>query len=438
MMGFLLFLAWFGLQFLPSMGLAQPERAEVIAWAVAEFATLFFLCLAVALERLKAKKMLAIRTEADKTVFRLLGIWFGACLVSGVLGAAHGNDLGYLVGDLYRFGSLPVVLGLLYFLAKDTASTQKILRGMIAVYGFMVLLDLIRFNAFLREARDRLTTETAHQAGMICAAIIYLMLFDQKRWVRRLSVVLLILMTILLVRAQMLSPLISSLAAMALYFIFSRKFAVLLGLAVGSVILVLASFYSVTVMPADPEYIANKFLLAQQSQGPLESLEALSGVRLGEIISIAEELANNPASLLLGTGAGSLLTPDPVLDPILPIARYTMDKHYVHSGFFDALYHNGIIAIGAFLLLVLHLFRRARRIYASGNPFGLFVMVTLLVTLLLLSYDFPFESAVSMFGLCFSGVSTMEPMPQAASKRIRARMRPSAMGDASVCGPAGA
>jgi hypothetical protein len=438
MMGIHLFLVWFGLQFLPSMGLAEPDRAEVMAWAVAEFAALLLLFAVVALQRLKAEKMLAIRTEADKTVFRLLGIWFGACLVSGVLGAARGNDMGYLVGDLYRFGSLPIVLGLLYFVTKDTASTQKILRGMIAVYGFMVLMDLIRFNAYLREEQDRLTTETAHQAGMICAAVIYLMLFDQKRWVRRFSIVLLILMTILLVRAQMLTPLLSSLAAMGLYFIFSRKFAVLLGLAVGSVVLVVASFYSLTVMPQDPEYIANKFLLAQQSQGPLESLEAMSGVRLGEIISIAEELANNPASLLLGTGAGSFLTPDPVLDPILPIARFTMDKHHVHSGFFDALYHNGIIAMGAFLLLVLHLFRRAKRIYAGGNPFGLVVIVTLLVTLLLLSYDFPFESAVSMFGLCFSGVSAMEPIPQAASKRIRARMRPSTIGDASVCGPEGA
>jgi hypothetical protein len=408
MMGLLLFLVWFGLQFLPGMGLARPDRAEVIAWAVAEFAALLFLFVFVAVQRLKAKKMLAIRTEADKTVFRLLGIWFGACLVSGVLGAAHGNDSGYLVGDLYRFGSLPVVLGLLYFLAKDTASTQKILRGMVAVYGFMVLLDLMRFNAFLRLEQDRLTTETAHQAGMICAAVIYLMLFDQKRWVRRLSVVLLILMTILLVRAQMLTPLLSSVAAMALYFIFSRKFAVLLGLAVGSVILVLASFYSVTVMPEDPEHIANKFLLAQESQGPLESLEALSGVRLGEIISIGEEFANHPASLLFGTGEGTLVSPDPILDPAISTSQLTLDKHFVHSGLPDALYHNGVMAVGAFLFLLWNLFRRGRRMYAAGNPFGLFVMVTLMVTIVLLSYDLPFESSFPLLGLCFAGVSAME------------------------------
>ena len=434
----LLALVWFGLRFLNSMSLVEPNRAEVVAWNLADFVAIVLLFLAVCVERLREEQVFSLRAKSDKVDFRLLAVWFGSCVASALTGVLRGHDWSYLIGDFYRFACLSVVLTLLYFSAPSRARVEYLLRGFVAVYGLMVGLDLVRFNAFLREGRDRLTTETAHQAGMICAAVIYLMLFDQKRWVRRLSVVLLILMTILLVRAQMLSPLLSSLAAMSLYFIFSRKFAVLLGLAVGGVILVLASFYSVTVMPANPEYIANKFLLAQQSQGPLESLEALSGVRLGEIISIAEELANNPVSLLLGTGAGSLLTPDPVLDPILPIARYTMDKHYVHSGFFDALYHNGIIAVGAFLLLALHLFRRAKRIYAAGNPFGLFVMVTLLVTLLLLSYDFPFESAVPMFGLCFSGVSTMEPMPRAASKRVRTRMRPSGMGAASVCGPAGA
>jgi hypothetical protein len=416
MMGFLLFLVWFGLQYLSSMGLVEPDRAEVMAWALAEFAALLFLFLIVGVERLKAKKMLAIRTEADKTVFRLLGIWFGACLVSAVIGAAHGNDLGYLVGDLYRFGSLPVVLGLLYFLAKDAASTQKILRGMIGVYGFMVLLDLVRFNAFLREEQERLTTETAHQAGMIAVAVIYLMLFDRLRWVRRSSVVLLLLMMVLLLRAQMLTPLITSLLAMGLFFSFSRKFAVFVGCAVAALGLVAASFYSVSVTPTVPTHIADKLLNAQGSQGPMGSLEALSGSRLGEIISIGEEFANHPASLAFGTGQGSLVNPDPILDPALMTDRYTVEKHYVHSGLIDALYHNGTIAIGAFLALLWHLFGRGRRMYVEGNPFGLFVMVNLMVSVVLLMYDLPFESALPLLALCFSGVSAMGSAPQLASE----------------------
>jgi hypothetical protein len=222
-------------------------------------------------------------------------------------------------------------------------------------------------------------------------------------------------MMVLLLRAQMLTPLLTSLLAMALFFSFSRKFAVFVGLSVAGLILVAASFYSLSVTPDVPAHIADKILMAQGSQGPMESLEALSGVRLGEIISIGEEFANHPASLAFGTGQGSLVSPDPILDPAITTAQYTFDKHYVHSGLPDALYHNGALAVGAFLVVLWQLFRRGRRIYAAGNPFGLFVMVNLMVSCVLLMYDLPFESALPLLALCFSGVSAMESAPQLAS-----------------------
>src|SRR5260370_439846 len=244
----------------------------------------------------------------------------------------------------------------------------------------MVVWDVISLNSFIREEQERLTTETANQGGLMAAAVIYLMLFDRKRWVRRSIVVLLLLMTVLLLRAQMLTPLLTSLLAMALFFSFSRKFAVFVGLAFAGLILVAASSYSVSVTPGVPAYIADKLLTAQESQGPMGSLEALSGVRLGEIISIGEEFANHPASLAFGTGQGSLVSPDPIVDATLETDRYTVDKHYVHSGLFDALDHNGMIAVGALAVLLWRLFRRGRRMYSAGKPFGLFVMVNLMVS----------------------------------------------------------
>jgi hypothetical protein len=397
------------------MGLAEPDRSEVVAWGLADCGTVFLLFLSVLLDRLRAERVFAVRTRSDKIIFQLSGAWFGACVVSAFLGIARGNEWGYLLGDFYRFGSLPIVFALIYFSVKDGTEARNLLLGFVAVYGLMVALDLVRFNAFIREEQERLTTETAHQAGMIAAAVIYLMLFDRKRWVRRSSVVILLLMMVLLLRAQMLTPLITSLLAMALFFSFSRKFAVFVGCAVAGLILVAASFYSVSVTPSVPTYIADKLLIAQGSQGPMESLEALSGVRLGEIISIGEEFANHPASLAFGTGEGSLVSPDPILDPALTTARYAVDKHYVHSGLFDALYHNGMIAVGTFLALLWHLFRRGRRLFAAGNPFGLFVMVNLMVSCVLLIYDLPFESALPLLTLCFSGVSAMESAPQPAS-----------------------
>jgi hypothetical protein len=397
------------------MGLAEPDRSEVVAWGLAECGTVFLLFLSVSLERLKAERVFAVRTSSDKIIFQLLGIWFGACVISALLGIAHGNEWGYLLGDFYRFASLPIVFALIYYSVKDGAEVHKLLRGFVAFYGFMVALDLVRFNTFIREEQERLTTETAHQAGMIAVAVIYLMLFDRQRWVRRSSVVILVLMMILLLRAQILTPLLTSLLAMALFFSFSRKFAVFVGLAIAGLILVAASSYSVSVTSGVPAYIADKLLTAQESQGPMGSLEALSGARLGEIISIGEEFANHPAGLAFGTGQGSLVSPDPIVDATLATDRYTQDKHYVHSGLFDALYHNGMIAVGAFVALLWHLFRRGRRMYGAGNPFGLFIMVNLMVSGVLLMYDLPFESALPLLVLCSSGVSAMESAPQLAS-----------------------
>jgi hypothetical protein len=396
------------------MGLAEPTRAEVVAWGVAEFGTVLFLFLSVLLERLKHERLFALRTKSDRTLFASLGVWFAACTVSAIVGIARGNPWDYLLGDFYRFGSLPIIFGSMYFAVKDRAGVHKLLRGFVAVYGIMVALDLVRFNTYAYIAEERLTTETAHQAGMIAVAVIYLMLFDPQSWVRRCSVAILLLTTVLLFRAQMLTPILTSLLAMALFFIFSRKFAVFLGAAVAAGFLIVASFYSLSVSSAVPSYIGDKLISAQDSMGPLESVEVLSGIRLGEIISIGEEFSNHPSSLAFGTGEGSLISPDPIADPSLPISRYEEEKHYVHAGLFDALYHNGAIGVGAFLAFLLHTFRRAARLHKNGDPFGLLVLVTLMVTVLLLMYDLPFESAIPVLGLCFSGISIMK----SDSKRV--------------------
>jgi hypothetical protein len=411
---YFLILVWFGIRYLPSMSLAEPERSQVVLWGVAECGSLLLLSAFVLLERLKARRVFALRLTSDGVLFGLLGVWFVASAASGALGIARGNDWGYLLGDLYRFGSLPVAFACFYFYAEDTAGIHRLLRGMVAVYSFIVVLDLVRFNTFLIEEQERLTTETAHQAGMIAAAVVYLMLFDPKRSIRRGCIGVLVLMMILMLRAQMLTPLITSLFVMVLYFSFSRRFAIFLGCGIAAAFLIAASFYSASLAPAVPSYIADKFSMSQDSQGPLESLEALSGVRLGELISIEEELTSHPANLFFGTGQGSLLSPDPIPDPILPVFRFSLDKHYVHAGLFDALYHNGAIAVGSFLLLLLQIFRRAARLRVAGNPFGLFVMVTILVTLLLLSYDLPFESAYPLLAVCFCGISLHESAPQFA------------------------
>jgi hypothetical protein len=205
----------------------------------------------------------------------------------------------------------------------------------------------------------------------------------------------------------MITPIVTLLLALALFFIFNRKFTLFGGIGMAITILAGAWFFY-WVASADASYIATKFVMAQGSEGALGSVEALSGVRLGEIISIGEEFRSHPSTFVFGTGQGSLVSPDPIPDLSLPIYRYTEDKHFIHSGLFDALYHNGAIAVGAFLLLLVHLFRRGWHLHSAGITFGLFVVVTLMVTLLLLSYDLPLESSFPLLGVCLSGVSLME------------------------------
>jgi hypothetical protein len=161
-----------------------------------------------------------------------------------------------------------------------------------------------------------------------------------------------------------------------------------------------------------PSYIAEKVERSQDIEGPLESLQSVSGSRLGEIISIGEEFVDHPGNLLFGTGAGSLVNPDPLFTAGLPTDQFTTEKHYVHSGLFDALYHNGAIAMGALIFFLVQLFRRAARLRSNGNSFGLFALIAIMIIVLMLAYDLPMESAIPFLALCFSGVSVMECAPQ--------------------------
>jgi hypothetical protein len=412
-------LIWYGLRFLNGMSVIAPTRAEVIAWNLADFGTLALLFLGVLLDRLKAANLFSVRGKADRTAFRLLGVWMVVVGLSVLLGILRENPWDYLIGDFYRYACLPVVLTLLYYSVKDQMGIHNLLVGFVVVYGLMTALDLVRFNSY----DERLTTETAHQAGIIAPAVIYLMLFDKRRRARRCGGAVVFLIIVLLIRAQMITPIVTLLLALALFFVFNRKFTLIWGAGMAITIFVAASFFYWAVVSADASYIATKVVMAQGSEGALGSVEALSGVRLGEIISIGEEFTSHPSSFVFGTGEGSLVSPDPIPDLSLPIYRYTEDKHFIHSGLFDALYHNGAIAVGAFLLLLLHLFRRGWHLHSAGNPFGLFVMVTLIVTLLLLSYDLPLESSFPLLGICFSGVSLMEWGPHGDTKPMRAPTR---------------
>jgi hypothetical protein len=114
-----LVLAWFVQRFLPGLSLAPPERAEVVAWAALEVAIVAALCLFVAIEELKAARIFALRSAADRSAFWLLGIWLFLCAVNTLAGSLKGNDWGYLAGDAYRFGSVPLLIGLVYYALPD-------------------------------------------------------------------------------------------------------------------------------------------------------------------------------------------------------------------------------------------------------------------------------------------------------------------------------
>src|SRR5258708_31344846 len=77
---FILILIWFGLRYLPSMGLAEPDRSEVVSWGLAECGTILLLFLSVSLERLKAERVFSVLTTSDKISVRVLVRWVGTCV----------------------------------------------------------------------------------------------------------------------------------------------------------------------------------------------------------------------------------------------------------------------------------------------------------------------------------------------------------------------
>src|SRR5260370_37402799 len=81
---FILILIWFGLRYLPSMGLAEPDRSVVVAWGFGECGTILLLLLGGSLGRLNAKKGFAVCWRSDKIIFQVSGGWFGGFLGTSI------------------------------------------------------------------------------------------------------------------------------------------------------------------------------------------------------------------------------------------------------------------------------------------------------------------------------------------------------------------
>ncbi len=378
----------------------------MILWSLGEFGVMLAAFLAVLVSNaIDGREFFAIRKKQDQRLLALAGLWLLAVAAGAAIGLFRGHDPNYLLGDAYRFSLLPAALALVYFVVRDRSSLDHCLRSFVIVYGVLLVLDVVRFGGVVLQEQDRLTTETAHQAGIIAPLVIFMMLYDSRRLFRFAGFLVLLEMFALLVFAQMFTPLLALVLALAIFLIPTRRAILLAGLVLAVAAVIVSTFYLRDISSRIPAHLRDKVESAQNADSPMDTITALSGTRMGEILYVLGDMLEHPTEIPFGSGHGSMLSPEEIGPQLVIDWR---NKHYIHAGLFDALYRNGLV--GFFLLAALfgHLFLRGRSLYRQGDPFGLLAMAIVIITVLLLSFDMPFESPVALLGLAFAGLSVRE------------------------------
>jgi hypothetical protein len=397
---FYLFLGWYGSHFVYDSLVDPTERTAIVAWALVEAAFVVLIFLAVLAKNLTRSSAFAVRSRGDKHIFWVLGAWLGVTLVAAGLGFWHGNDTNYLLGDLYKFASFSIVLTLFYFSNQTAASFQKLLRGFVVVYGALLIVDALRFGDLMKE-EVRLAAQPAFYAGVIAPLVIYLMLYDPKRSFRIASRAVLLGMIAMMVAAQMFTPIIALVLCFGLFLLPTKKASIAIGLALAVGALFISVYYADAVLNTRLDYLESKVQLARSAYSVPEFLEDLSGVRVGEIVFVLENMRAAPEAIPFGAGLGAIVAP-------VPIARvgpaWQGYRHYLHAGLNEILYRGGCIGLGVFLLLMALLVRRGYQLCRNGHPFGLLLMVGMANSIILMSFACDLTTIMPLLAVCFSGL----------------------------------
>jgi hypothetical protein len=410
-----LFLGWFASQFLFNNLVGRAQRADIVLWSLVGCAFVFLISVGVLLKNLMRGFAFPIRSQSDKRILGILCAWLVLTVIAAWVGLRDGNDLNYLLGDFYRFGSVSIVLILFYFWNLTPPGFQRLLRGFVLVYGGFLIVDAILYGSAIKQG-IRPATQSAGYAGVIAPLVIYVSLFDPK-WIFRLASRLVLLeMFAALIVGQMFAPILSVLFCLGLFLVPTRKASVAMGLALGVGVLFVSVYYADALLSTNLDYLESKIQIAKRAYSTEDFVESLSGVRLGEIRGVLETMRTSPETIPLGTGLGGMVTAETV-NIELPWLEY---KHYIHSGLNEILYRAGAIGLGLFLSLVVLLFRRGYRLYARGHSFGLIVMVGITNTVLLMSFAGDLTTGLPILALSFAGLNLAErSVPAAHSESNR-------------------
>lgn len=401
---YICYLAWFGSHFLYNNFTTRTERSEIVLWGLLEAAVVFLMALSTVVRNLVRAKAFPIRNPSDRRILWVLVAWIVLSLIAAWIGWSKRNDLSYFWGDMYRFLSLPIVLGSFYFGNFTIAAFWRMLRGFVLVYVVFLISDAILYLPLAFQG-IRPATESAMAAGVVAPLLIYGALFDPSRVFRVVARMTVLAMFASLIVAQMFTPILALLCVFALFLLPTRRPSLVAGLALGVGVLIVAVYYTSAILGTNLDYLREKIQLARSSDSPAEIVESLSGVRLGEILFVLQTMRDSPGTIPFGAGLGSMVG---AVTPGWSLPARLQYKHYLHSGLNDILYRGGALAFSSFLLLLGLLFWRGYSLHAQGHSVGSLLMVSAANLAVLMSFACDLDTALLALAVGVAAVSIPE------------------------------
>src|SRR6266480_2516593 len=368
---------------LGDISVSEVERRDVIISAAAQAAMagvgLWFLtCQAL----LRAKNLFVVRRR-DRVAFQLFLAWTAIVTLAALQGVASGYEIGYILGDTYRFLAFPLYFLITYFSIRTRDDLDGTLKGLLTILGALLLYDLVTSVKSLEEGY-RFWKNSLYYSMVFAPLIIYFLRERQSPLFRIASWALLMETVIAFVFYGGVQGLIVYPCGLLLFAALGRNVRLAFVSVASAAVAVLVLWSAEELFPPQIVYARAKIELASESVSFLEKLERVEGGRHADIVSIALGYTRSPEYTVVGFGMGSSLLTEP-LGPRDVLPHWARERHYIHEGFFEVLFRTGLGGTAAFLALLGQGLRRGYRLFRDDrNRYGLFAAVNVLFQLGLL------------------------------------------------------
>ncbi len=332
--------------------------------------------------------------------------WSAAVCVSAAIGMARGNQLGFLLGDVFKFLLLPLWLVIALLCLRTLADVRTVLLGLLVVVAALVLADGFLYRS-QTEAGARLTTSATYFMTALHPVWIYLLIRKESPGTKALVVACAGAFVGAALLVQGLTDYVFIAIAMFLFAIYWRRWRLLGGMVLASVL----GYVGIWMDPfgifksTGGAYALVKAQSALASHGWLQAGVQLGGVRVPQIISSADAvLRGSWVVLLFGTGMGGLSVARPAWAVALGLPP-APPQHFMESAIAEVLYRSGLAGLALFVMLLIALYRLAGKVRRAkyASEYGVFAQVTLIYLVAGLLLAMPMENVWPLLAVIAAG-----------------------------------